>query len=114
LILLRIIGVVHAIGVFAQAVFAGQFLSGVDGAVFGHEAVGWLVVAVCLLQIAVSVSLRVPRGGTLPFTLSSTLIFLAELLQAGTGYGRFLEVHIPLGGLILGGVAAQLVWVFRA
>jgi hypothetical protein len=80
----------------------------------GHEAVGWLVLAVCLLQIAVSVSLCAPRGGTLPFTLSSTLIFLAELLQAGTGYGRFLEVHIPLGALILGGVAAQLVWVFRA
>jgi len=111
--LLRIIVVVHAIGVFAQAVFAGQFLSGLDGAVYWHEVAGWSVLALCLLQIAVSVSLRVPCRGTLPFALSSSLIFLAEALQAGTGYGRFLEVHVPLGALILAGLAAQLMWVFR-
>ena len=110
---LRAILVVHGIGVFAQAVFAGQFLSGLDGAVYWHEVAGWSVLALCLMQIAVSVSLRVPRGATLPFALSSSLIFLAEALQAGTGYGRFLEVHVPLGALILAGLAAQLMWVFR-
>jgi hypothetical protein len=111
---LRAILVVHLIGVFAQAVFAGEFLSGSDAAVYRHEVAGWSVVALCLLQIGIALSLRVPRGAVLPFALSSTLLFLAETLQAGTGYGRFLEVHVPLGVLILGGVAAQLVWVWRA
>jgi hypothetical protein len=110
---LRIIVVLHTIGVFAQAVFAGRFLSGLDGAVYWHEAVGWVVLTLCLAQTGGSAALRVPRGATLPFTLSSGLIFMAEALQAGTGYGRFLEVHIPLGALLVGGVAAQLMWVFR-
>jgi hypothetical protein len=111
--LLRIVVVVHAIGVFAQAVLAGRFLSGLDGAVRLHEVAGWHVLTLCVVQIAVSAGLRVPKGRTLPFALSSGLILLAEALQAGTGYGRFLEVHVPLGSLILAGVAAQLVWVFR-
>jgi hypothetical protein len=111
---LRIVLAVHLTGVFAQAVFAGRFLSGVDGAVYLHEVAGLTVLALCLVQIAVAVSLRLPRGGTLLFAVWSGLIFLAEALQAGTGYGRFLEVHVPLGALILAGVAAQLVWVLRA
>lgn len=102
------------IGVFAQAVLAGQFLSGPDEAVYWHEVTGWLVLALCLLQVGVSLILRLPRGGTLPFAVSTSLILLGELLQAGTGYGRFLQVHVPLGALILAGVAAQLVWMFRA
>ncbi len=110
---LRIVLVVHLIGVLAQAVLAGQFLSGMDGAVYRHEVAGWSVLAVCLLQIVVATSLRVPHGGTLLFAVWTALIFLAETLQEGTGYARFLEIHVPLGVLILGGVAAQLVWVLR-
>jgi hypothetical protein len=45
--------------------------------------------------------------------MASALIFLAEGLQIGTGYGRFLTVHVPLAVLIFGGLAAQTVWVFR-
>jgi hypothetical protein len=114
MLFLRIVLIVHVIGVLALAVFAGQFLSGVDGAVYRHEVAGWSVLALCLLQIAIAVSLRIPRGGTLPFAVWSALTFLAEALQAGTGYGRFLEVHVPLGMLILGSIAAQLVWLLRA
>jgi hypothetical protein len=111
--LLRTVVILHALGVFSQAVLAGHFLSGLDSAVYSHEVTGWVVVALCVLQIAVSAALRLPRGATLPFALSSGLIFLAEALQTGTGYGRYLQVHVPLGALLLAGVAAQIVWLFR-
>jgi hypothetical protein len=42
----------------------------------------------------------------------SIFIFLGEGLQIGTGYGRFLNVHVPLGVIIFGGVSAQAVSVF--
>lgn len=112
MVLLRIVVGLHALGVAVQAVFAGQFLSGGDGSVRWHEATGWIVAAVCLAQILLAAILRIPRKALLPFLLSSILILLAELLQVGTGYGRFLGVHVPLGVFLFGAVIAQTAWVF--
>jgi hypothetical protein len=111
---LRIILIIHAIGVLAQAVFAGRFLSGLDASVRLHEVAGWALLALCVAQLAIGLSLRLPRGGALWFGLSSAAILLGEALQTGTGYGRFLEVHIPLGVIVAGGVSGQLVWLFRS
>lgn len=106
---LRVILIFHALVVLMEAVFAGQFLSGVDSPVLFHERTAWVVVGLCVIQIVV---ILVTRG---PFWLviSSIFILLAEALQTGTGYGRFLGVHIPLGVLIFGGVTWQAVQVFR-
>jgi hypothetical protein len=99
--------------VTAQAVFAGQFLSGGEGPVRLHELTGFAVVALGALQILTSLLLKTPRGAVAAFVMASALIFLAEGLQIGTGYGRFLTVHVPLAVLIFGGLAAQTVWLFR-
>lgn len=113
LAILRVVVTVHLLAVAAQAVLAGQFLSGIDHSVVFHEQTGWGVAALGLAQIVAAALLRSPRGSVLPFLLSGILILLAELLQVGTGYGRFLNVHVPLGAMILAGLTAQLVWVFR-
>jgi hypothetical protein len=99
----------HLALVIAQAVTAGQFLSGADGSVVAHERFGQIVAAIGLLQIP----LAAIRRNSVAFLITCVVIFLAEALQISTGYGRFLGVHIPLGLLIAGGLAAQLVWLFR-
>ena len=104
---------IHLALVVAQAVFAGQFLAGADASVVLHERVGQIAAAVALIQIAISALRRIPARTFVPFLVTSILVFLAEGLQIGTGYGRFLAVHVPLGVLICGAVAAQLVWTFR-
>jgi hypothetical protein len=113
LITLRLTLTLHLLTVLAQAVLAGQFLSGLDHSVLFHEIGGQFAAAVAFIQILVIATYKVPRRDFVPFLVSSILIFMAEGLQIGTGYGRFLGVHIPLGVFICGGVTAQLVWSLR-
>jgi hypothetical protein len=113
LAILRAVLILHLLAAATQAVLAGQFLSGLDHSVAFHEQTGWGVAVLGLVQILTIVIFRSPRGDVMPFLLSSILILLAELLELGTGYGRFLSVHVPLGAMILAGLTAQLVWVFR-
>jgi len=107
---LRIVFVLHLLAVVTQAVLAGQFLSGADGLVVVHESTGWAVVALGLVQVILAVVVRARVAIILP----SALIFLGEVLQVGTGYLRFLGVHVPLGVLIAGGLAALAAWMFRS
>src|SRR5690348_8947748 len=109
---LRAILLLHASGAMAQAVFAGQFLSGIDSPVVFHAWTGWFVLGLSLAQIAASVALN-RFGGPLWLVVSSIFLCLAESLQVGTGYGRFLGVHIPLGVLVFGAVVWQALWAFR-
>jgi hypothetical protein len=113
LTILRIAVILHLLAAATQAVLAGQFLSGADHSVAIHEQAGWGVAGICVVQILIVVIFRAPRGRMLPFLLSTVLILLGEFLQVGTGYGRFLNVHVPLGALILSGITAQLVWILR-
>jgi hypothetical protein len=94
-------------------VFAGQFLSGFDGQVVLHERTAYLTLGASLLQIALAALLT--RSGTVSLWLvfGSIFVFLAEGLQMGTGYGRFLGVHIPLGVIVFGAVMWQTATVFR-
>jgi hypothetical protein len=111
---LRIVVVLHLVAILIQAALAGQFLSGLDAAVQLHERTGWGLAAIGLAQVLLTVVQRLPPGSALVLILSSAAIFLAEALQVGTGYLRFLGVHIPLAILIAGGTAAVAVRVFRS
>lgn len=104
--------VLHSLAVFAQSVFAGQFLAGLDGPVKFHAETGWAILALCAIQIVVAAVLM--RSGTTSFwlVLGTIFIFLAEDLQVGTGYGRFLGVHIPLGVIVFAAVTWQTISVF--
>jgi hypothetical protein len=112
LAILRLVLVSHSLAALAQAVFAGQFLSGVDAPVKFHEITGWAMLAIAAIQIVLAALLM--RSGTtsLWLVLGSILILLAEGLQVGTGYGRFLNVHIPLGVIVFAAVTWQTISVF--
>ena len=110
---LRGVCAIHIAAVFAQAVYAGQFLSGETGPVRLHEVGAWII----LMAAAAQLILTIIRGRfevqALPLTLSSVAVLLCEGLQVGTGYGRFLAVHIPLAVLIFGGLVWQAIQLFR-
>jgi hypothetical protein len=109
---LRIILPLHALGVLAQAALAGQFLSGLDDSVVFHAWAAWAILVLSLAQLVLAVAASF-GGWPLWFMLTSVFVLLAEALQTGTGYGRFLGVHIPLGVVLFGVVLWQTIFVFR-
>jgi len=111
--MLRYVLVAHTVCLFAQSALAGEFLSGTDSIVKFHEWTAWVVVAICALQIGIVVFLLRSNQTSLWLLIGSVLILLAEILQTGTGYGRFFRVHIPLGVIVFGAVAAQMISQFR-
>ena len=110
--ILRVVLVCHALAVLTESVFAGQFLSGSDSQVKFHELTGWIVLAISLSQIAIAAALMRSAGVSLMLLFGSVFVLLGEALQIGTGYGRFLNVHVPLGVILFGCVAAQAVSSF--
>lgn len=112
LAILRVVLVCHSLAVFTQAVLAGQFLSGLDSAVKFHELTGWIILVIAPIQVIVAAVLLRSGITSLWLVLGSILVFLAEGLQVGTGYGRFLDVHVPLGVLIFAAVSWQAISSF--
>jgi len=112
LAILRVVLVVHVLGQFAQAVFAGQFLSGSDSQVRFHEVTGWVIFVISVIQILVTAVLMRSGVSSLWLVFGSVFLFLGEGLQMGTGYGRFLNVHVPLGVIIAAVGSWQLISVF--
>ena len=104
--------VIHLLAILGQAAIAGEFLSGTDGVVKFHEWGGWVILGLGLVQSAIAGWLA--RGDSRMFgvLILSVLVAMTEALQVGTGYGRFLGVHIPLGVTVFGIVAAQTVAAF--
>jgi hypothetical protein len=112
LAILRTVLVCHVLATLTQSVFAGQFLSGSDSPVKLHELTGWVVLAISLSQIVAAAFLMRSGGVSLMLLFGSIFVLLGEGLQIGTGYGRFLNVHVPLGVIIFGSVTAQAVSAF--
>jgi len=110
--ILRLVLVCHALAVLAQSVFAGQFLSGSDAHVRFHELTGWVVLGISATQILVGSLLMRSGIASLWLVFGSIFIFLGEGLQIGTGYGRFLNVHVPLGVILFGAISWQTISVF--
>jgi hypothetical protein len=112
LAILRVALVGQTLAVLTQSVFAGEFLAGSDGAVKFHEFTGWTILALAAVQVAVTGTLMRSGSTSLWLFFVSFFVFLAAGLQIGTGYARFLSVHIPLGVIIFGAVTAQMIAVF--
>ena len=112
LAILRVVLVCHVLGVVAQSVFAGQFLSGSDSPVTFHELTGWIVLVISAIQILLASVLVRSDVTSLWLVFGSIFLFLGEGLQIGTGYGRVLTVHVPLGVIIPAAVSCQTIFAF--
>jgi hypothetical protein len=111
-VVLRLILVFHLLAAFAQSVFAGQFLSGLDSQVKFHELTGWVVLGIAVIQVLVTTVLMRWGSTSQWMVFGSIFVLLGEVLQVGTGYGRFLDVHVPLGVTIFAAVSWQTISVF--
>ena len=106
---LRVVLRLLAVLVFAQAVFAGQFLDGNEAWRDWHASNGMLVIPLLAL-VEVVLAVLVWRSGRGPgwIALASVGLLLAILVQGGMGRNSQLAVHVPLGVAILGLVGVLL------
>lgn len=110
---LRVVAVLHALSFLVQPIMAGLFLSGQDSAVDMHATNATVVVVLCLVMTILAVLAwrrkLIPRAA---FTISLALL-VVEIVQMGAGYGHVMWIHIPLGVLMMGGVAQLMPLVMR-
>lgn len=109
-VLFRVAATVAAVMLFDQAVFAGQFLSGVYPALEVHRenatyaGISVLVAAVCSVLL-----LRPGRGPWWPLVAYAG-VFVLIGVQIALGFAHVLAVHVPLGVAIIMISAAIAVW----
>jgi hypothetical protein len=112
------IAILLAAAVFAQAVFAGLMLSGIEWGYAAHEVNAVALIATALLAGLVSIGTlhRIVNGPKLALTLLALalLIFLQTAIGKSSAAGaNLMWLHIPLG-VALVGVAARAVAVARS
>jgi hypothetical protein len=110
---LRLVVVVHAAMVLAQAAFAGRWLAGDATGLRAHETNAGLIELVALVQLGLAVAVWRPGRGPGWPALVSLALLPAEGVQIGMGYGRVLAVHVPLGVAIFGLLVALGVGTWR-
>ncbi|MFJ3901913.1 hypothetical protein [Streptomyces sp. NPDC090025] len=104
---LRTVGTVHTVAVFAQPVFAGVYLSGDFDGLGMHRTGADLVTSLCLLQLVVAGVVWARLRRSWPFWASLALM-AAESAQYVAGTEGALWLHIPLGVFTV--VAATLLF----
>jgi hypothetical protein len=104
---------VHVLAIFTQAAFAGLMLGGNDLAVNLHGVTGRLLVPLALIQLSLSVAMRVKRRCPAWLIVANVAILAAEVVEVTVGYGHNMAIHVPLGMAIFGGVLRQLFWSTR-
>jgi hypothetical protein len=111
--LLRVVLVIHLLAVLTQGTLAGMFLSGSGMALSWHAMTARALVGLCLIQIALTVLLRVRGACPTWLPVAAIAVLLAEVLETYSGYRGILAVHVPLALGIFGGIMRQLFWVVR-
>ena len=111
---LRVVAVLHALSFFLQPILAGLFLSGQDTAVDMHATNAMIVMTLCLIMAVLAYP--VWRRGLVVrqvFT-TSVALFIVEFIQMMVGFGHIMWLHIPLGVLMMGGIAQLMPMVMRS
>lgn len=107
----KVVTVLNTLAVLAQAVTAGQLMSG--GAASLHGTGAGVVHALGLVQLIAAVLLWRPgRGAGWP-ALAGLAVLLLGFVQSAMGGSGILAVHVPLGMALFGLSVWLLVWSWR-
>ncbi|MET9340656.1 MULTISPECIES: hypothetical protein [unclassified Nonomuraea] len=106
----KILALLNVAAVLAQAVTAGQLLSGGGSALHGMGAGAVHTVGLLLLIVGVLVW-RPGRGPGWP-ALAGLAILLLGFVQSATGGSGVTALHVPLGMTIMGLSVWLAVWAF--
>lgn len=109
---LRIIVTLHAAAAFAQAVFAGRFLSGDFDMLRVHFVNSQVVGGLAVAQVVAGVLLWRPGRGLRWPALVSIGLLAVEPIQIAAGIKRIIGVHIPLAVLVITASVLFAVWVW--
>jgi len=102
---LRVVAVLHALSFFLQPIMAGLFLSGQDSAIDMHATNAMILVTLCLVMTILAVlAWRRSLVSRRVFSQSLALLIF-EILQVFAGVQHIMWLHIPLGVLMMGGIA---------
>ena len=111
---LRVVAVLHALSFLLQPIMAGFFLSGQDEAIDMHATNAMILLTLCLVLTALAFPAW--RRGQVPravFTTAAGLL-VAEIMQAIVGFSHIMWLHIPLGVIMMGGLATLMPLVMRS
>ncbi|GAA2073583.1 hypothetical protein GCM10009840_03590 [Pseudolysinimonas kribbensis] len=109
----RVTATLAAVMLFDQAIFAGQFLSGVYPALDLHrENATYAGICVLVAAVAAVLQFRPGRGPWWPI-VGYVLLFGLIGLQILLGFMHTLALHIPLGVAIILIATALAVWAWR-
>jgi hypothetical protein len=111
--LFRIVVSAEALLALGQSVLAGGFLAGHYPLLALHAANASATGVTAAVLTVAGILLWRPGGGPWWPALASGALFAAEAGQIAPGYSRVLAAHVPLGVLIIAGVALLLVWAWR-
>lgn len=109
---LRLTVTVHLLAVLAQPVLAGRYLTGDVDAIQVHGVVGSMPALVAMIVIAAALAYVVGGRGRLWVLPVAVLLFLADGFQIGSGHGRELRLHVPLGVAIVVGAVLLAAWAW--
>lgn len=103
----------HAAAAFAQAVFAGRFLSGDYDMLRAHFINSQVVGGLAVAQVIVGVLYWKPGGGPGWPALASGGLLALEPFQIAAGIKRVIGIHVPLAVLIITLAIVFAVWAWR-
>jgi hypothetical protein len=109
---LRLAVTVHLLAVLTQPVLAGRYLTGDVDAMQTHGIIGSMLALVAMIVIAAALAYVVAVRGRLWVLPVAVLLFLADGFQIGSGYGRELHLHVPLGVAIVVGAVLLAAWAW--
>ncbi|WP_232665060.1 hypothetical protein [Pseudonocardia sp. TRM90224] len=113
--LMRTAATLHLVVVLCQPVLAGMFLTGDVDAIAVHGTIGSLLAAYDLLVLLPIAIAYVTGGRGRVFVLPVVVVlFLATGFQIGMGYSRELQLHVPLGVLIVTAAVLLAAWSWTA
>ncbi|MEU8249705.1 hypothetical protein [Nonomuraea sp. NPDC048916] len=110
---LRSSAVLHLLGVLAQALLAGLFVTGDVDLLTWHRNNGGFTHSMLYLQLLSSILLWRPARGPIWPVWAAAALVAAETLQIMVGQDRVLAVHFPLGMAIFGATAVLTVLIWR-
>ena len=110
---LRVTSTVSAVLLFDQAIFAGQFMSGIyDSLLIHRENATYSGIAVLVVAVA-AVLVRWPGRGPWWPIAACLGIFALVALQIVLGFARALTLHVPLGVLTILAAGVLAYWSWR-
>jgi hypothetical protein len=110
---LRVTSTVSAVLLFDQAIFAGQFMSGIYESLLIHrENATYSGISVLVVAVAAVLARWPGRGPWWPIA-ACLGIFALVALQIVLGFARALTLHVPLGVLTILAAGALAYWSWR-